>query len=43
MNYYFKAWNLLALDGSNWQKVNLFEFQRDVRVWLLLCRIFSKL
>ncbi|XP_066929041.1 F-box/LRR-repeat protein 2-like [Clytia hemisphaerica] len=26
-----KAWNLLALDGSNWQQVNLFEFQRDVR------------
>jgi len=25
-----RAWNLLALDGSNWQKVDLFEFQVDV-------------
>ena len=22
-----KSWNVLALDGSNWQKVDLFEFQ----------------
>ena len=22
-----KAWNVLALDGSNWQKVDLLEFQ----------------
>ena len=25
-----KAWNILALDGSNWQRVDLFEFQRDI-------------
>merc|ERR1712223_1215821 len=25
-----KAWNVLALDGSNWQKVDLFEFQIDI-------------
>uniref|UniRef100_A0A8W8NHH2 F-box domain-containing protein n=1 Tax=Magallana gigas TaxID=29159 RepID=A0A8W8NHH2_MAGGI len=25
-----KYWNVLALDGSNWQRVDLFEFQRDV-------------
>ena len=25
-----KAWNVLALDGSNWQKVDFFEFQVDV-------------
>ncbi|CAB0008815.1 unnamed protein product [Nesidiocoris tenuis] len=25
-----KAWNDLALDGSNWQRINLFEFQTDV-------------
>ena len=25
-----RAWNLLALDGSNWQEVDLFEFQVDV-------------
>lgn len=30
-----KAWNLLALDGSNWQKVNLFEFQRDVKTFVV--------
>lgn len=27
-----KSWNLLALDGSNWQKINLFDFQRDIEV-----------
>lgn len=27
-----KAWNVLALDGSNWQRINLFEFQTDVEV-----------
>jgi F-box/leucine-rich repeat protein 2/20 len=27
-----RLWNILALDGSNWQKVNLFEFQRDIKV-----------
>nr|XP_054750628.1 F-box/LRR-repeat protein 20-like [Lytechinus pictus] len=25
-----KYWNLLALDGSNWQKVDLFNFQTDI-------------
>lgn len=25
-----KAWNILALDGSNWQRVDLFNFQTDV-------------
>lgn len=25
-------WNILALDGSNWQEVDLFDFQRDVKV-----------
>ncbi|XP_028415799.1 F-box/LRR-repeat protein 20-like [Dendronephthya gigantea] len=25
-----KLWNVLALDGSNWQRVDLFEFQRDI-------------
>jgi hypothetical protein len=25
-----KSWNVLALDGSNWQKVDFFEFQVDV-------------
>lgn len=27
-----KAWNVLALDGSNWQRIDLFDFQRDVEV-----------
>lgn len=27
-----KLWNILALDGSNWQRIDLFEFQRDVEV-----------
>jgi len=27
-----KYWNILALDGSNWQYVDLFSFQRDVEV-----------
>ena len=26
----FKYWNSLALDGSNWQFVDLFYFQKDV-------------
>lgn len=26
-----KYWNLLALDGSNWQRVDLFQFQVDVK------------
>lgn len=25
-----KSWNVLALDGSNWQKVDLFNFQTDI-------------
>jgi len=29
---FFKLWNVLALDGSNWQRVNLFAFQRDIEV-----------
>lgn len=27
-----KFWNVLALDGSNWQHVDLFTFQRDIEV-----------
>ena len=26
-----RAWSILALDGSNWQRVNLFEFQKDIK------------
>lgn len=29
-----KAWNVLALDGSNWQRIDLFDFQKDVEVIL---------
>ncbi|KAF5281808.1 hypothetical protein FQA39_LY05022 [Lamprigera yunnana] len=25
-----KLWNVLALDGSNWQRIDLFDFQKDV-------------
>lgn len=25
-----KHWNVYALDGSNWQKIDLFDFQRDI-------------
>ena len=25
-----KSWNVLALDGSNWQRVDLFDFQTDI-------------
>ncbi|KAM6042502.1 F-box/LRR-repeat protein 20 isoform 7-T8 [Theristicus caerulescens] len=25
-----RAWNVLALDGSNWQRIDLFGFQRDI-------------
>lgn len=34
-----KAWNVLALDGSNWQRINLFEFQTDVEVstYFIMC------
>lgn len=27
-----RYWNILALDGSNWQRINLFDFQTDVEV-----------
>lgn len=27
-----KYWNILALDGSNWQKIDLFYFQLDIEV-----------
>src|SRR6218665_1856410 len=27
-----KYWNQVALDGSNWQRVDLFRFQTDVEV-----------
>ena len=27
-----QAWNVLALDGSNWQRIDLFDFQRDIEV-----------
>lgn len=27
-----KAWNVLALDGSNWQRIDLFDFQKNVQV-----------
>lgn len=27
-----KGWNILALDGSNWQRIDLFDFQKDVEV-----------
>lgn len=30
-----RAWNVLALDGSNWQKIDLFDFQTDVEVMLI--------
>uniref|UniRef100_A0A8C2WZT2 F-box and leucine rich repeat protein 20 n=1 Tax=Cyclopterus lumpus TaxID=8103 RepID=A0A8C2WZT2_CYCLU len=25
-----RSWNVLALDGSNWQRIDLFDFQRDI-------------
>lgn len=25
-----RYWNILARDGSNWQKIDLFDFQRDI-------------
>lgn len=27
-----RQWNMLALDGSNWQQVDLFRFQKDIKV-----------
>ncbi|XP_003368243.1 F-box/LRR-repeat protein 2 [Trichinella spiralis] len=26
-----RTWNILALDGSNWQNVDLFQFQKDIK------------
>lgn len=37
-----KYWNILALDGSNWQKIDLFYFQMDIEVSLAL-HFFEKL
>lgn len=35
LSFYSKqAWNVLALDGSNWQRIDLFDFQRDIEVCL---------
>lgn len=34
-----KYWNVLALDGSSWQKINLFDFQRDIEVRVLNLKI----
>ena len=34
----FQYWNILALDGSNWQRVDLFDFQVDVKVSLQLTK-----
>ena len=28
----FQLWNVLALDGSNWQRVDLMNFQTDIEV-----------
>ena len=30
IGYFFQYWNTLALDGSNWQTINLKTFQRDI-------------
>nr|XP_014345653.1 PREDICTED: F-box/LRR-repeat protein 20 [Latimeria chalumnae] len=30
-----RAWNVLALDGSNWQRIDLFDFQRDIEFRIL--------
>ncbi len=43
----FKYWNVLALDGSNWQYVDLFNFQTDVSGYVVenlakRCREFLK-
>lgn len=37
-----KAWNVLALDGSNWQRIDLFDFQRDVEVRVFLVILFGR-
>uniref|UniRef100_A0A3B3QA68 F-box/LRR-repeat protein 2 n=1 Tax=Paramormyrops kingsleyae TaxID=1676925 RepID=A0A3B3QA68_9TELE len=31
-----RSWNVLALDGSNWQRIDLFDFQRDIEVTEIL-------
>lgn len=36
-----KAWNILALDGSNWQRIDLFDFQKDVEVKIASCSWFK--
>ena len=37
-----KSWNSIALDGTNWQNIDLFNFQRDVEVlFFYLFTIFS--
>jgi len=36
-----RAWNVLALDGSNWQKIDLFEFQTDVEVNIICIALYS--
>lgn len=33
-----QAWNVLALDGSNWQKIDLFNFQTDIEVRTVFLR-----
>lgn len=35
-----RAWNVLALDGSNWQKIDLFDFQTDVEVYFILVNVY---
>lgn len=37
-----KYWNVLALDGSSWQKINLFDFQRDIEVSLGFGRLLME-
>lgn len=32
VSLFFQSWNVLALDGSNWQRIDLFNFQRDIEV-----------
>jgi len=32
-----RYWKLVALDGSNWQHVDLFSFQTDIEVENLVC------
>ena len=39
----FQYWNILALDGSNWQRVDLFDFQVDVKVCIAIVHIVKLL